>query len=78
MGYPSIGRAKNISSLINQTNTSGGVKKQGLPSTVGLDASVSGVYRKKVGCLCPGAYDFVNNTRTCGTTIGGNPVKPRC
>ena len=77
MGYPSIGRAKRMSSLINQTNTSGGVKKQGLPSTVGIDSSISGVYRKRVGCLCPSAYNFINNTRTCGAGVGGIRT-PRC
>jgi len=63
------GRARYLDSLVNRTNTSGGVKKQGLPSTVGVDASVGGIYRKRIGCLCPTAYDFISNTRTC-TYIG--------
>jgi hypothetical protein len=68
------GRARYIDSLVNRTNTSGGVKKQGLAPTVGLDSSVSGVYRKRLGCPCPTAYDFISNTRTCtyiGKTING-------
>ena len=64
------GRAKYLDSLVNQTNVGGGVKKQGLPSTVGLYASVSGVYRKRVGCLCPTAYDFISNTRAPGCSVG--------
>jgi len=71
------GRARNISSLINQTNTNGGVKKQGLPSTIGVNASVSAIYRNRIGCLCPTAYDFVNTTRTCGGGVGGIHM-PRC
>jgi len=71
------GRAKNTDSLINQTNTSGGVKKQGIPPTVGLDASVSGVYRKRVGCPCPTAYDFISNTRAC-SYIGKSVTTGRC
>jgi len=43
-------------------NTFGGVKKQGLPPTVGLVASVSGVYRKKIGCPCAAAKLFVSKT----------------
>ena len=66
MVYPSAGRARNLSSMVNQTNTSGGVKKPGLPSTVGLPASVSGVYRQKVGCPCP---FIISMTKSC-TQIG--------
>ena len=72
------GRARYIDSLVNRTNTSGGPKKQGLPPTVGLDASVSGVYRKRVGCLCPTAYNNIVNNIVCGTGVGGRVVKPRC
>jgi len=72
------GRARYLDSLVNRTNTSGGNKKQGLAPTVGLDASVSGVYRKRIGCLCPTAYDFISTNIVCGTGVGGNPVKPRC
>ena len=71
------GRARNLSSLINQTNTNGGVKKQGLPSTIGVNASVSAIYRNRIGCLCPTAYDFVNTVRTCGGGVGGI-YRPRC
>ena len=78
MGSNVYGRARYTDSLVNQTNTSGGVKKQGLPSTVGVDASVSGVYRKRIGCLCPTAYSSIVNNISCGTTIGGRVVKPRC
>ena len=65
MGNNVYGRARYTDSLINQTNTMGGPKKQGIPPTVGLDASVSGVYRKRVGCPCPTAYNFISNTRAC-------------
>ncbi len=43
-------------------NTRGGVKKQGLAPTVGLTASVSGVYLKRLGCPCPGANLFISKT----------------
>jgi hypothetical protein len=65
MGNNVYGRARYADSLMNQTNTMGGVKKQGLPSTVGIDSSVSGVYRKRIGCLCPTAYAMVNSVRAC-------------
>jgi hypothetical protein len=68
-------RARNAASLINQTNTQGGVKKQGLPSTVGLVASVSGVYRKKVGCPCPNF--IISTTTSCGRPVGGI-LRTRC
>ena len=68
------GRAKNISSLVNQTNTSGGVKKPGLPSTVGLDAAVSGVYRKRVGC----PYPFIISSTTMCSWIGRQTKGRRC
>ena len=60
-------------SLVNQTNTSGGVKKQGLPSTVGVDASVSGVYRKRIGCLCP---FIISTTKSCSYI--GRRARGRC
>jgi hypothetical protein len=69
------GRAKNISSLINQTNTNGGVKKPGIPSTVGLVASVSGVYRKKVGCPCP---FIISMTTMCTHTGKPAGIRGRC
>jgi len=78
MGNNVYGRARYADSLVNQTNNGGGVKKQGLPSTVGLIASVSGVYRNKIGCLCPTAYAMMNTTRTCGGGIGSRIVRPRC
>jgi len=43
-------------------NTNGGVKKQGLAPTVGLPASVSNVYSKKLGCPCPQWKLFVSKT----------------
>ena len=63
------GRARYLDTLVNRTNTMGGPKKQGLAPTIGLDASISGVYRKRLGCPCPTAYDFISTTRTC-TYIG--------
>jgi hypothetical protein len=48
-----------------------GNKKQGLPSTVGVTATVSGVYHRKVACLCPTAYLNANYKKTCGAPIGG-------
>jgi hypothetical protein len=78
MGNNVYGRARYTDSLINQTNTMGGVKKQGLPSTVGLPASVSAIYLNRIGCLCPTAYNTIVKNIVCGTGVGGNPVKPRC
>jgi hypothetical protein len=76
------GRARYLDSLVNRTNTFGGNKKQGLAPTVGLPASVSGIYHSRLGCSCPPsiAYSLENITRNivCGTGVGGNPVKPRC
>jgi len=46
------GRAKNMSSLING-DTAGGIKKQGLPSTIGRTASVQTIFANRVGCVCP-------------------------
>ena len=43
-------------------NTYGGVKKQGLAPTVGLPASVSNVYNKKLGCPCPQWKFIVSKT----------------
>ena len=75
MVYPSAGRAKNLSSMVNQTNTSGGIKKPGLPSTVGLPASVSGVYRQKVGCPCP---FIISMTTMCTHTGKPAGIRVRC
>ena len=60
-------------SIIGQTNTMGGVKKQGLPSTVGVDASVSNVYRQRVGCPCP---FILSTTKSCSYI--GSTQKGRC
>jgi hypothetical protein len=72
------GRARRTDSLVNRTNTMGGVKKQGLAPTVGLDSTISGVYRKRIGCLCPTAYNNIVKNIVCGTGVGGRVVKPRC
>ena len=63
-------RARNAASIINRTNTEGGVKKAGLASSVGLPATLSWVYRKKLGCqsLCP---FIIATTKACGTNVGG-------
>jgi hypothetical protein len=74
------GRAKNTDSLINRTNVMGGPKKQGLAPTVGLNASVSGVYLQRLGCPCPPEIAYANIVKniSCGTNIGARVVKPRC
>lgn len=72
------GRARRTDSLINRTNVLGGPKKQGLAPTVGLNASVSAIYLRRVGCLCPTAYNTIVKNIVCGTGVGGNVVKPRC
>lgn len=77
MGNNVYGRARYTDSLVNQS-FGGGVKKQGLAPTVGLDSSVSGVYRKRIGCLCPTAYNTIVRNIVCGTGVGGRVVKPRC
>lgn len=59
-------------------NTNGGVKKQGLASTVGLPASVSSVYIKRLGCLCPASKLFISKTVSCSGGIGAIIVRPRC
>ena len=76
MGNNVYGRARYTDSLVNQS-FGGGVKKQGLAPTVGLDSSVSGVYRKRIGCLCPTAYNTIVRNIVCGTGVGGRVVKPR-
>ena len=63
-------RARNAASLINRTNTMGGVKKAGLAPTVGLIASVSAVYRKKLGCPCPASKLFISKARAPGCSVG--------
>lgn len=61
---------KRVKMAGTQNNTYGGVKKQGLAPTVGLVASVSGVYRKRLGCPCPAAKLFVSKTRAPGCSVG--------
>ena len=57
---------KRVQLMGTQNNTRGGVKKQGLAPTVGLPASVSGVYLRRLGCPCPAAKLFISTTRQCG------------
>ena len=71
MGHRTMnGRARSLNTLVNRTNTMGGVKKQGLPPTVGLPASVSAIYLNRVGCLCPSARNMISNTRAYGCSVG--------
>ena len=49
-------------------NTRGGVKKQGLAPTVGLPASVSNVYLKRLGCPCPQLKFIISTTRSTSYT----------
>ena len=63
------GRAKNTSSLINR-DTSGGVKKQGLPSTIGRLSSVSTILANRIGC-CPLIFSMgTSNAYRIGRKIG--------
>ena len=57
---------KRVKMAGTENNTRGGPKKQGLAPTVGLVASVSGVYRKRLGCPCPAAKLFISKTIQCG------------
>ena len=53
-------------------NTFGGVKKQGLASTVGLPATVSSIYLMRLGCPCPGNKLIISTTRATsyiGSTV---------
>ena len=71
MGHRTMnGRARSLNTLVNRTNTMGGVKKQGLPPTVGLPASVSAIYLNRVGCICPSARNMISNTRAPGCSVG--------
>ena len=71
MGHRTMnGRARSLSTLVNRTNTMGGNKKQGLPPTIGLPASVSAIYIKRVGCICPSARNMISNTRAPGCSVG--------
>ena len=55
-------RARNASSLVNRTNTCGGVKKGGLSPTVGVDATVGstvrrrGISQQQYVLTCPSSY----------------------
>jgi len=49
MGRVQNGRARMIDSRINATDTSN-TKCPGLAPTIGINASVASVYRKKLGC----------------------------
>lgn len=61
---------KRVKMAGTMNNTFGGVKKQGLASTVGLPASVSGVYRFKLGCPCPASKLIISTTRAPGCSVG--------
>jgi len=63
-------RARNAQSIINRTNTDGGVKKAGLASSVGLPASVAWIYRKYLGCATLCKFT-ISTTRACGQGVGG-------
>ena len=60
---------KRVQMAGTMNNTSGGVKKQGLSPTVGLPASVSAVYNKKLGCPCP-QWKFIVSTTISSSYIG--------
>ena len=79
MGNNVYGRARYTDSLVNQS-FGGGPKKQGIAPTVGLPASVSGIYLKRLGCPCPASIAYANIPKNivCGTNVGGRVVKPRC
>jgi hypothetical protein len=44
-------RARNAASLINLPS-GGGSKKQGLPSTIGIPATIVAMYQQRVGYCC--------------------------
>ena len=71
MGHRTMnGRARSLNTLENRTNVGGGVKKQGIPPTVGLNASVSAIYLNRVGCICPSALNMISTTRAPGCSVG--------
>lgn len=70
-----VGRAKNMSSLING-DTGGGIKKQGLPSTIGRVASVHNVFAKRIGCSLECPIILGQGAFSC-SRIGGIRVR-RC
>lgn len=63
------GRAKNLVSMANRTNNSGGVKKAGLPPTVGVIASVGAIFRNRISCNlnCP---FIISSTTPCSGGVG--------
>ena len=61
---------KSVKMAGTMNNTYGGVKKQGLAPTVGLPASVSNVYNKRLGCPCPQWKFIVSKTRAPGCSVG--------
>ncbi len=67
------GRGRSLNSLENRTNVGGGDKKQGIPPTVGLPASVSAIYLNRVGCICPSARNMISTTRAPGCSVGCKP-----
>jgi hypothetical protein len=64
------GRARSLNTVENRTNVGGGDKKQGIPPTVGLNASVSAIYRNRVGCICPSARNMISTTTAPGCSVG--------
>lgn len=44
-------RARNVGSLVH-LNQGGGNSKQGLPSTIGIPASIVAMYQQRVGYCC--------------------------
>ncbi len=75
MGNNVYGRARYTDSLVNQ-NFGGGVKKQGLPPTIGLPASISSIYLFRLGCPCAAAKNIISTTRTCSNI--GRPAGIVC
>jgi hypothetical protein len=66
------GTARARSTAYTNQNTSGGPKKAGLPPTVGINASVSAIYRKKIGCAlqCPFVISTTNQCARIGAPAG--------
>ena len=55
----------------NQNQGGGSAKKQGLASTIGVDASVSAIYVKRLGCLCEADKNIISTTKSCQAGVGG-------
>jgi hypothetical protein len=75
------GKTSRLASLVNQTNTEGGVKKAGTAcSRIGVLSSVGMVYRRRLGCnKCEVKCPFIiSMTKTCGGGIGRTGARPRC